>query len=77
VGEAFVRLLPPERWPSVAGVRETNFCDLAWAADDAAGHLIIVSAIDNLVKGAAGQAIQCMNIRFGLPEAAGLLEGRA
>jgi N-acetyl-gamma-glutamyl-phosphate reductase len=71
--EPFVRLLPPGEWPSVAAVRGTNFCDIAWAADDAHSHLIIVSALDNLVKGAAGQAVQCMNIRFGLPETLGLL----
>lgn len=71
--EPFVRLLPAGDWPSVAGVRGTNFCDIAWAGDDTRRHLILVSAIDNLVKGAAGQAVQCMNIRFGFPETTGLL----
>lgn len=71
-GEAFVRLLPGGHWPSVGGVRGTNFCDLAWACDEKHSHLIIASAIDNLVKGAAGQAVQCMNIALGLPEGAGL-----
>jgi len=71
-GERFVRVLPPDQWPSVSGVRQTNFCDIGLAADDARRHLILVSAIDNLVKGAAGQAVQCMNIRFDLPEAMGL-----
>lgn len=71
--EPFIRLLPPGEWPSIASVRATNFCDMAWAVDEAGSHLVIVSAIDNLVKGAAGQAVQCMNIRFGLPETAGLL----
>lgn len=71
VDAPFVRLLPPGVWPSAGGVRTTNFCDIALAVDQ--GHLILVSAIDNLVKGAAGQAVQCMNIRFNLPEAAGLL----
>jgi N-acetyl-gamma-glutamyl-phosphate reductase len=73
--ESFVRLLPAGEWPSVGAVRGTNFCDIAWAADDAHSHLIVVSALDNLVKGAAGQAVQCMNIRFGLPETMGLLPG--
>jgi N-acetyl-gamma-glutamyl-phosphate reductase len=73
-GDPFVRLLPVDQWPSVAGVRGMNFCDIGLAADER-GHLVIVSAIDNLVKGAAGQAVQCMNIRFGLPEAMGLLPG--
>lgn len=74
--EPFVRLRPPGEWPAAHEVAQTNFCDIAWAMDDATGHVIIVSAIDNLVKGAAGQAVQCINIRFGMPETAGLgLEG--
>ncbi|MFZ2874550.1 MAG: N-acetyl-gamma-glutamyl-phosphate reductase [Phycisphaerales bacterium] len=71
--EPFVRMCPVGVWPSVADVRHTNFCDIALAADPAWGHLVISSAIDNLVKGAAGQAVQCMNARFGLPETRGLL----
>jgi len=63
--EPFVRLLPAGRWPSVAAVRGTNCCDLAFAVDCSDGHLVMASAIDNLVKGAAGQAVQCMNIRLG------------
>ena len=73
--EQFVRLLPAGAWPSVAAVRHTNFCDLGWAVDEACGHLIIVSALDNLVKGAAGQALQCFNARFGFDERLGLLAG--
>lgn len=76
-GEPFVRLLSPGAWPSVAGVQRTNFCDVALAADEPNRHLILVSAIDNLVKGAAGQAIQCMNIRLGLRETDGLREIQA
>ncbi len=72
-GEAFVRLLPAGKWPSVAGVRGTNYVDIQFAVDEAHRHLIIVSAIDNLVKGAAGQALQCFNASFGLPETAGLI----
>ena len=68
----FVRVLPAGQWPSVAAVRHTNFCDVGLAADDGLRRLIVVSAIDNLVKGAAGQAVQCVNIRLGLPEAEGL-----
>lgn len=79
--EPFVRLLPAGAWPSVGAVRHTNFCDIGLACDEERRHLIVVSAIDNLAKGAAGQAAQCMNIRFGLPETAGLgaraLEGVA
>lgn len=75
--EPFVRLCAPGQWPSVNDVAHSNFCDIAWAVDEANHHLIIASAIDNLVKGAAGQAVQCMNIVLGLPEAAGLLGVRA
>lgn len=70
--ERFVRLLPPKQWPAVADVRHTNLCDFAWQASPD-GHLIIASAIDNLVKGAAGQAVQCLNVRFGFDEATGLV----
>ncbi|MCI0365984.1 MAG: N-acetyl-gamma-glutamyl-phosphate reductase [Phycisphaerales bacterium] len=73
----FVRLQPSGQWPSVAAVRHTNFCDIGWAVDEGSSHLIVVSAIDNLLKGAAGQAVQCMNIRLGLPEPTGLLKEAA
>lgn len=73
--EAFVRVLEAGVWPSVAGVRGTNCCDIGMAVDEVHRHLIVESAIDNLVKGAAGQAVQCMNARFGLPETAGLVPG--
>lgn len=71
--EPFVRLLPGGAWPAIADVRSTNFCDIALALDEKNRHAIIVSAIDNLVKGAAGQAVQCFNARFGYPETTGLL----
>jgi N-acetyl-gamma-glutamyl-phosphate reductase len=70
--EPFVRILPAGEWPTINGVAHTNFCDIALASDDDSNHLIVVSAIDNLVKGAAGQAVQCMNIRMNFPEGAGL-----
>ena len=73
--EPFVRLLPSGQWPSVGGVARTNFCDIAFAVDAARRRLILVSAIDNLVKGAAGQAVQCFNIRFGFPETTALRAG--
>lgn len=72
-GEPFVRLLPEGQWPSVAGVVGTNRCDIGFAFDAKRKRLVVVSAIDNLLKGAAGQAVQCMNIRLGLRETAGLL----
>lgn len=71
-GERFVRLLPAKQWPAVADVRGTNCCDFGWQVS-ADGHLIVSSAIDNLVKGAAGQAVQCMNVRFGCDEGDGLI----
>lgn len=70
--EPFVRICPPGVWPSVADVAYSNFCDLALAVDERHSHLILVSAIDNLVKGAAGQAVQCMNLQCGLEETCGL-----
>ncbi len=72
-GEPFVRLLPAGSWPSVADVRGTNFCDIGLAVDEQNRHGIVVSAIDNLVKGAAGQAVQCFNLRMGFDERTGLL----
>ena len=71
-GEPFVRVLPKESLPSTAFVRGTNFCDIAPLIDPRTGRIIIVSAIDNLVKGAAGQAVQNMNIICGFPETMGL-----
>jgi N-acetyl-gamma-glutamyl-phosphate reductase len=68
----FVRLLPAGHWPSLAAVERTNLCDIGLAADETGTHLVVCSAIDNLLKGAAGQAVQCLNVRFGLPETAGL-----
>ncbi|MSR18068.1 MAG: N-acetyl-gamma-glutamyl-phosphate reductase [Phycisphaerales bacterium] len=71
-GQPFIRLLESGSWPSIAGVVHTNHCDIALAVDPARNHLIVCSAIDNLLKGAAGQALQCFNIRFGLPSTLGL-----
>lgn len=67
-GEPFVRILSAGSFPSTAHVRGSNFCDIGIAVDSRAGRVIVVSAIDNLVKGAAGQAVQNMNIVCGLPE---------
>lgn len=71
--EAFVRLYRPGSLPDIAGVHSTNFCDIGFKFDAATGRAVIVSAIDNLVKGAAGQAIQNMNLVLGLDETEGLL----
>ena len=71
--EKFVRLYPLGSLPDVSAVSRTNFCDIGLKFDAASGRAIIVSAIDNLGKGAAGQAIQNMNLMLGCEETAGLL----
>jgi N-acetyl-gamma-glutamyl-phosphate reductase len=68
----FVRLLDNDKLPETRFVRGTNFCDIGCRIDEENGRLIIVSAIDNLVKGAAGQAVQNMNIMLGFDETTGL-----
>ncbi len=72
-GRPFVRICPDDRLPDTLQVRGTNFCDIGFRIDSACNRLIMISAIDNLVKGAAGQAVQNMNIMLGLDETAGLL----
>lgn len=71
-GEPFVRVLSEGSFPSTAFVRGGNFCDIGLTVDRRTGRVIVVSAIDNLVKGASGQAVQNMNIMCGLPENMGL-----
>jgi N-acetyl-gamma-glutamyl-phosphate reductase len=58
--------------PDLHGVQHTNFCDIGVKVDVRTGRAVVVSAIDNLVKGAAGQAIQNLNLILGLPESEGL-----
>ena len=72
-GEPFIRLYNPGRLPDLRGVARTNFCDIGVTFDAPTGRAVVVSAIDNLVKGAAGQAIQNMNLMLGFPETEGLL----
>jgi len=72
-GEAFIRLYPAGHLPDLHAVQRTNYCDIGVAVDAATGRAVVVSAIDNLVKGAAGQAIQNMNLLLGYPETEGLL----
>jgi len=69
----FIRLCSKDRLPDTLIVRGTNYCDIGFKLDERNNRLIIVSAIDNLVKGAAGQAVQNMNIMMGFDETAGLL----
>jgi len=71
-GEPFVHLLAAERWPSTAAVLGSNCVHLQATVDRDAGRLVAVAALDNLTKGTAGGAVQCMNIAFGLPETTGL-----
>ncbi|MBW2689233.1 MAG: N-acetyl-gamma-glutamyl-phosphate reductase [Deltaproteobacteria bacterium] len=72
-GEAFVRVLPKGQLPNISQVRGSNYCDIGLAVDDRTGRVIAIAAIDNLVKGAAGQAVQNMNLMLSLPEDTGLL----
>ncbi len=70
--ERFVRVMPGNQLPNIAYVRGTNFCDIGLVSDQRTGRVIVVSAIDNLVKGAAGQAVQNMNIMCSYSDALGL-----
>jgi N-acetyl-gamma-glutamyl-phosphate reductase len=71
-GEPFVHVLPEGQWPATAATVGSNAAHLQVAADVHADRAVVVCALDNLVKGAAGQAIQIANLMLGLPEAAGL-----
>ncbi|MDG4766420.1 N-acetyl-gamma-glutamyl-phosphate reductase [Solwaraspora sp. WMMD406] len=70
--EPFVRLLPAGSWPTTAATLGSNACHLQVSTDIDSGRVIVTSAIDNLGKGAAGQAVQCANLMLGLPETTGL-----
>ncbi len=71
-GEPFVTVLPPGRWPQTGATLGSNAVHLQVGADLRTGRAVVVSALDNLVKGAAGQAIQNANLALGLDETAGL-----
>ncbi|HUR15507.1 MAG TPA: N-acetyl-gamma-glutamyl-phosphate reductase [Mycobacteriales bacterium] len=70
--EPFVHLLPEGSWPHTAATHGSNSCHLQATVDSDSGRVLVVSALDNLGKGAAGQAIQSANLVLGLPEQAGL-----
>ena len=70
--EPFIRIMAENEFPDTLNVRGSNFCDIGAKVDERSRNIVIVSSIDNLVKGAAGQAVQNMNIMFGLPETSGL-----
>jgi N-acetyl-gamma-glutamyl-phosphate reductase len=71
--EPFIRLYAPGQAPDLRAVARTNFCDIGVHYDAKTGRAVVISAIDNLVKGAAGQAVQNMNLALGFPETSGLL----
>ena len=71
--EPFVRLLEGKALPDTKNVVGTNVCEIAWLLDPRTGRLIVMSAEDNIVKGASGQAVQILNILCGWPETAGLV----
>jgi N-acetyl-gamma-glutamyl-phosphate reductase len=70
--EPFVHLLPQGQWPQTQAVLGANTVHVQVAVDDAVGRLVAVAALDNLTKGTAGGAVQCMNLALGLPEVTGL-----
>lgn len=70
--EPYVHLLPDGRWPHTAATLGSNSAHLQATVDTSSGRVVVCSAIDNLGKGAAGQALQCANLVLGLPETAGL-----
>ncbi|MCK9273701.1 MAG: N-acetyl-gamma-glutamyl-phosphate reductase [Syntrophales bacterium] len=70
--EPFIRVCEEGVLPNVASVRGSNMCDIGIKVDERTGRVIVISAIDNLIKGAAGQAIQNMNLICGIPENSGL-----
>jgi len=72
-GRPMVRIWPGGRLPELQHVAHTNFCDIGFALDPAGERLVVVSCLDNLGKGAAGQAVQNLNAMLGLEEATALL----
>ena len=74
--EPFVRIVKERqgiyRYPEPKLLWGTNYCDIGFEIDQNSNRLVIISAIDNLMKGAAGQAVQCMNLMFDFPETTGL-----
>ncbi|MCG2820281.1 MAG: N-acetyl-gamma-glutamyl-phosphate reductase [Candidatus Atribacteria bacterium] len=69
----FVRIFEPPNLPEIKYVAGTNYCDIGFTIDERVGKIKVISVIDNLLKGAAGQAVQNMNIMSGFPETSGLV----
>ena len=70
--EPFIRIYPKGKLPNTKDVRGSNYCDIGVKVNESDGRAVIVTAIDNLVKGASGEAVQNMNIMLGYPETMGL-----
>ncbi len=74
--EPFIRLVTERqglyRYPEPKILSGSNFCDVGFALDREAGRVVLIAALDNLMKGAAGNAVQCLNIALGIPETTGL-----
>lgn len=68
----FIRICPEGSFPDSSNVRGSNYCDIGVKVDERTGRVVLMSALDNLIKGASGQAVQNMNIIFGLNECEGL-----
>ncbi len=71
-GKQFVRVYPEKKIPQTKFVRNSNYCDIGIVVDERTNKLVIISAIDNMIKGASGQAVQNMNLIYGFPENLGL-----
>ncbi|MDR1122623.1 MAG: N-acetyl-gamma-glutamyl-phosphate reductase [Endomicrobium sp.] len=76
-GREFIKVFDEDIMPGIKDVVNTNFCEISIKVDERSKILTIVSVIDNLVKGASGQAVQNMNLMFGLPETTGLILGES
>jgi len=70
--EPFIRIYTKGKVPKTKDVRGSNFCDIGATVNESDGRGVVVTAIDNLVKGASGEAVQNMNIMLGFPETMGL-----
>ena len=70
--EPFVHVLPEGQWPQTQSVLGSNTVHLQVTVDEPAGRMVAVGAVDNLTKGTAGAAVQCLNLALGLPETTGL-----
>ena len=70
--EPFISVLPEGRWPHTKWTMGTNYCFLAVGTDESTGRAIVVSVLDNLGKGMAGQMVQCLNLMVGVDEQTGL-----